>query len=189
MRRPSSAAPKKSSRQRAAALLAFQTRHQVLDPMAQAQASGTLAAEMRAQLAKLEAEISTKRAYLNEDSPEVVSLKGQASALRLQVTRETRGATQADSGAINTLAAQFQELRSQAGFAEDGYKAALTALETARVEAARKVKSLVVIEPPTHAETAEYPRRLYDLATLLAACGLLYALLRLGAAVINEHRT
>jgi capsular polysaccharide transport system permease protein len=171
------------------ALLAFQTRHQVLDPMAQAQASGTLAAELRAQLAKLEAEISAKRAYLNEDSGDIVALKGQAAALRLQVARETRGATQADQGSINALAAQYQELKAQSGFAEDGYKAALAALESARIEAARKVKSLVVIEPPTQPERAEYPRRLYDLATLLAACGLLYALTRLGLAVINEHRT
>lgn len=168
------------------AMLAFQSRHKVLDPTAQAQASGALAAELRAQLAKLEAEIGTKRGYLNEDSPEIVTLKGQAAALRAQVTRETRGAT--EPGALGALASQYLELKAQAGFAEDGYKVALASLESARIDAARKVKSLVVIEPPTRPETAEYPRRLYVLVTLLVACGLAYALVRLSLAVIDEHR-
>lgn len=172
-----------------AAQLDFQTRHQVLDPMAQAQASGSLAAELRAQLAKVEADINTRRTYLSESNVELATLKSQAAALRLQVAREMRGATQADSGAINALAAQYLELKAQTAFAEDGYKAALAALESARIEAARKVKSLIVIEPPTQPEIAQYPRRLYDMATLIVVCGLIFALASLGRAVINEHRS
>ncbi len=167
-------------------LLAFQGKHRMLDPVTQAQASGALAAELRAQVAKLEAEINTRRAYLNADSPEVVSLKGQAAALRLQVSREARGAT--EPGALGALAQQYRKLEAQAGFAADGYKAALASLETARLDAARKVKSLVVIEPPTEPETAEYPRRIYAMFTLLVACALCFALVRLGLAVIDEHR-
>jgi capsular polysaccharide transport system permease protein len=170
------------------ALLAFQSLHQVLDPVEQAQAAGALTAELRAALAKVEADLSTKLAYLNEDAPEVISLKGQAAALRLQAQREARGATQPAGGAINRLAIDYQGLKAQAGFAEDTYKAALAVVENTRLEAARKVKSLVVIEPPTRPETAEYPRRFYDLVTVLVACLLLYATVRLTVATVNEHR-
>lgn len=177
------------------ALLKFQTQHQMLDPMAQAQATGALASEMRAQLAKIEAELSAKRAYLQEDAPDVVTLKAQATALRLQVTRESRGATANTTGAdgrsnpsLNKLAAEFQELKGRVSLANDAYRSALTAVETTRIEASRKVKSLVVIEPPTRPQTAEYPRRIYDLATLLLACFFLYAIARLTVATVNEHR-
>lgn len=169
-------------------LLQFQTRNQVLDPIGQAQATGLLTAELRAQLAKVEAELNTKRAYLNEDAPDVVSLKAQAAALRLQAERESRGATQPAQGSLNRLAVEFHELKARAGFAEDAYKVALATVENARLEASRKVRSLVVIEPPTRAETAEYPRRVYNLLTLLMASLLVYATVRLAVATVNEHR-
>lgn len=170
------------------ALLGFQTTHQVLDPLAQAQASNALGAELRGQLAKVEAEHNTKRAYLNEDAPDLVALRNQAAALKLQIAREARSATRPDNGALNQLTMQFHELKSRASFAEDAYKTALAAVESTRVEAGRKVKSLVVVEPPTLPQLAEYPRRLYELATLLVAALLVYALVRLSAAVVNEHR-
>ena len=171
-----------------ATLLSFQSAHQMLDPIAQAQAAGGLMAEMRAQLAKVESELSAKRAYLNEDTAEIVTLKSQASALRQQILKEARGATQSDQGALNKLAAEFHELKARAGFAEDTYKAALAAVENTRMETARKVKSLVVIEPSTRPQRAEYPRRLYNLVTLLVASLLMYAIVRLAVATVNEHR-
>ena len=171
-----------------ATLLSFQTAHQMLDPIAQAQAAGSLMAEMRAQLAKIESELGAKRAYLNEDTAEIVTLKSQAAALRQQILKEARGATQADNGALNKLAVEFHELKARTGFAEDTYKAALAATENTRMETARKVKSLVVIEPPTRPQLAEYPRRLYNLVTLLVASLLVYAIVRLAVATVNEHR-
>jgi capsular polysaccharide transport system permease protein len=62
------------------------------------------------------------------------------------------------------------------------------ALEAARIEAARKLKSLVVVEAPAKAETAEYPRRIYNLLTLLALCAIVYAVVRLIVATIQEHQ-
>jgi capsular polysaccharide transport system permease protein len=169
-------------------LLKFQFDNQVLDPMAQAQAVGALNADLRGQMARLEAELSTKRAYLQDDAPDVVSLKHQVAAVRQQIARETKGATQASSNALNTLAVQFHELKARAGFAEDAYKVSLTAVESARIEGVRKVKSLVVIEPSTPPELAEYPRRLYNLLTVFVGSLLFYALVRLALATIHEHR-
>jgi capsular polysaccharide transport system permease protein len=170
------------------AVMAFQTEHEILDPIGQAQAAGVLTAELRAQLAKVEAELRTKLTYLNTDAPDIVALKAQAQALRLQAQQEARGATQPKPGALNRLAVEYQELRTKATFAEDAYKTALTVVERTRLETSQKLKSLVVIEPPTRAETAEYPRRLYSLFSLLVACLLVYTAVRLTVATINEHR-
>lgn len=170
------------------ALLSFQARHNMLDPGVQAQAAGALAAELHAQLARVEAELSTKEAFLNSDAPDVLTLKAQAAALRLQVTRETRNVTSANSDALNTLTTQFRDLKARNGLAEEMYKGALASIEATRIEASRKAKSLVVVEPPTRAETAEYPRRIYDLITLLIGSLLLYAVIRLVVATVNEHR-
>lgn len=170
------------------ALLAFQARHRMLDPAAQAQATSALAAELHAQLARVEAELSAKAAFLNPEAPDILNLRAQAAALRLQVARETRNVASTQSDALNRLSAEFRDLKARTTLAEELLKGTLASVEASRIEALRKAKSLVVVEPPTLAESAEYPRRVYDMVTLLIASLLLYAVTRLVVATVNEHR-
>lgn len=175
-------------------LVDFQTRHRMLDPQADAQATGQRAAELRGRLTKLEAELATKRAFLNEDAPDLVTLKAELAAVRQQVGRETQSATANGSGgatggeALNRLAVTFHDIKTRAALADGAYRSALTAVEATRIEASRKVKSLVVIEPPTRPQTAEFPRRLYELTTLLLVCLALFGIAHLAIATVREHR-
>jgi capsular polysaccharide transport system permease protein len=89
---------------------------------------------------------------------------------------------------LNVLAGSFQELFAEVEFAQDSYKLALTAVETARVESTRKLKSLVLVESPAIPESPEYPRRVYTLIALLLALGLLYGIARLVVATIEDHQ-
>lgn len=170
-------------------ILAFQSTHKMLDPMAQALASGTLSVELQSSLSKQEAELKNALSYLNESSFQVQALRNQVQALRSQVNAERVSATASQGDVpLNTLAAEFEGLKLQAVFAEDAYKLSLAAVENGRIEATRKMKSLVVIEPPAEPESAEYPRRIYNLMTLLVVCTLLYAVARLVVATIREHQ-
>jgi len=169
-------------------VLAFQTKHKLLDPVAQAQASGTLTAELQAGLARQETELRNALTYLNNNSYQVKALRSQLDAARAQLEVERLRATSGRNGErLNRLAADFQGLILQAGFAEDSYKVALASVENSRIDAARKIKSLVVIEPPSLPETAIYPRRIYNLVTLLVVSLLLYGIVRLVIATIREH--
>jgi capsular polysaccharide transport system permease protein len=172
------------------AVLAFQSRNRLLDPAFQAQASGALTAELEAARARLEGELNGLLAYLNEDAPQVRALRARIEATRKQVDAEraatTKPSRQGDR--LNALALEFQALTLQTEFAGDAYKLALAAVENARIDATRKLKSLVVIEPPATPETAEYPRRLYALMTVLVASLLVYAVVRLALATIREHQ-
>ncbi|MEY2875667.1 MAG: hypothetical protein RLZZ373_3038 [Pseudomonadota bacterium] len=173
-------------------LIDFQTRHRMLDPQADAQATGQRAAELRGRLTKLEAELATKRAFLHEDAPDLVTLKAELAAVRQQVGRETQSATTNGSAtggdALNRLAVTFHDIKTRAALADGAYRSALTAVEATRIEASRKVKSLVVIEPPTLPETAEFPRRLYELSTLLLLCLAVFGIAHLAIATVREHR-
>ncbi|AKJ26823.1 capsular biosynthesis protein [Caldimonas brevitalea] len=170
-------------------LLVFQTKHRLLDPTAQAEASGVLTADLQAALARQEAELRNLRSFLNEDSFQVQALRNQVDALRKQLEAERKRATVGDDNErLSELAAQFQDLKLQAGFAEDSYKLALAAVENARIDATRKMKSLVVIEPPAKPEAALYPRRAYNTVTLLVVCCLVYGITRLVVATIREHQ-
>lgn len=173
-----------------AKVLAFQTRHRLIDPIAQAQASGALTTELQAQLTRLETELKSLTSYLNDDAYQVKALKAQIAATRAQLDAErTRITAENKQGErLTALSVEFQSLQLQSEFARDAYKLALTAVENARIEANRKLKSLVVIEPPSLPQTAEYPRRLYNLLTLLVASVLTYLIVRLLVATIREHQ-
>ena len=172
-----------------AALLAFQNANRLLDPTSQAQASGALVAQMQASVSKAEADLRQLRTFMNEDAYPVQALRSQIEATRAQldVERSRATGTGKQSDRLNSLALDFQALEMQAQFALDAYKLALAAVENARIDATRKLKSLVVIEPPSKAETAQYPRRFYNLVTLLVVTMLLYGIARLVIATIREH--
>ena len=170
-------------------LLAFQNKNKLLDPTLQAQAAGVLTAELQGSRSRLEAELNGLLGFLNEDSYQVRALRGRIDALNKQILAERARAT-ADSRSgtrLSQLAIDFQGLQLQAEFARDAYKLALAAVENARIDATRKIKSLTVVEPPSLPETAEYPLVGYNLATLLAICLLTYAIVRLVLATIREH--
>ncbi len=173
-----------------AQLLAFQTTHNLLNATAEAEAANLQIVELNGQITKAEAELRGMLSYLNADAFQVRAMKNQITALRDQMLAERRRATGAgkEGTRINTLAADFQALQMQAEFALDAYKLALAAVENSRIEASRKLKSLVIVEPPTLAQTAEYPRRMYNIATVLAVSLMLYGAVSLTMATIREHQ-
>lgn len=169
-------------------LIEFQNSHNLLDPVAQAQAAISLGSQLEAEIARLEAELKNLRTFLRDNAHEVVSLRNKVGALREQLEIERTKSTSQEGNRINTLAAEFQTLSIEVGFAEDAYKVALTAVESARIEASRKLKSVVVVESPTRPEIAIYPRRLYNLLTLAIALMLLYGIIRLAIATVRDHQ-
>jgi len=172
-----------------AEVLSFQTRNKLLDPLSQSTANSSLTASLQATLAQKEAELRSTQAYLSENSYQVKTLRDQIAATQAQLDTEARRATTAPGGTqLAALSIEFQGLVARATFAEDSYKAAVLNLEQARQDSTRKLKAVVVIEPPTLPDEALYPRRLYDLFTLLAGCGMLFAIVRLAIATIREHQ-
>jgi capsular polysaccharide transport system permease protein len=170
------------------ALLAFQKQHGIIDPAAQAMANTGLTAELQAMQARFEAELKGLQAYLNDDAPQVQAMQAQIAGIRAQLKDEKRrGVTDSDGMSLNVMAGKYQELLAELQYASDAYRGALTALETARIESTRKLKSLVLVESPPLPESAEYPRRLYALTALLMGLTLLYGIGRLIVATIEDH--
>ena len=172
-----------------AKVVEFQTVNKILDPIAQQSAANALTAELQATVARIEADLKNKLSFMQPDAPAVVTLRDQLTAYRSQLESEKARTTSSQSGdRLGPLNVEFSNLQLQAAFAEDAYKSANAALEAARIEAARKLKSLVIVEPPSTPETAEYPARLYNLLTLLALCIIVYSVVRLTVAAIQEHQ-
>lgn len=167
----------------------FQSTHKVLDPQAQQTAANALTAELQATIARLEADLKNKQAFMQNDAPAVQAVRDQIAANRAQLESEKARTTSTQAGdKIGALSVEFQNLQLQAAFAEDAYRSANTGLEAARIEASKKLKSLIVVGAPAKAETAAYPTKLYNLFTILVLCIIVYTVVRLMVAAIREHQ-
>jgi len=115
-------------------------------------------------------------------------VQARVDALTEQLAQEQRRLTGTDKDAMNEVTARYMDVQTQATLAADIYKTGLISLEQARVEAYRKLKHLLVITQPTQAQDAEYPRRLYNLATIGVLLCLFYGLIVMGLATLREHQ-
>lgn len=169
-------------------LIDFQNANAVLDPQLSAQARSTFTGELESVLARHEAELKNMLTYLHADAHQVIAQKNLIDSMAAQLAAEKKRIASPEGQRLNTVASQFRNLTIETSFAEESYKLAITAVENARIEASRKLKSLVVISSPSLPEEAIYPRRLYNLATLSIALLLLYGIVRFAIATIEDHR-
>ena len=135
-------------------LLAFQRSTACSIPLRRLPRIPGVTVELQAALARQEAELKSMLNYLNEDAPPVRGLNAQIEGTRAQLEVESRARNvERRRHEPECLAGDYQELFAEVEFAQDSYKLALTAVETARVESNRKLKSLVLVASPALPES------------------------------------
>lgn len=171
-----------------AKVLEFQNNHHLLSPESTSTAWLGVVSQIESELAQQQAQLKQLQSYMKDTAPAVVSVQTRVDALNKQLEQEKARLTGVDKDAMNEVTARYMDVQTQATLAADLYKSGLVSLEQARVEAYRKLKHLLVVSQPTLAEDAEYPRRLYNLATIGVLLCLLYGLVVMGLATLREHQ-
>ncbi|STG11775.1 Capsule polysaccharide export inner-membrane protein [Escherichia coli] len=171
-----------------AKVLDFQNTHHLLSPESTSTARLGVVSQIEGQLAQQQAQLKQLQSYMRETAPAVISVQARVDALNKQLEQEKSRLTGVDKDAMNEVTARYMDVQTQAALAADLYKSGLISLEQARVETYRKLKHLLVVSQPTLAEDAEYPRRLYNLATIGVLLCLLYGLVVMGLATLREHQ-
>ncbi len=169
-------------------VLAFQNSHQLLSPESTSSAQVGMINQIEAELVRQQTELKRLKSYMKSTAPQVIAVETSVNALNKQLQQEQGKLTGVDKDAMNAITASYQEVQARASLAADFYKTSLISLEQARVEAYRKIKHLLVISQPTLADKAEYPRRLYNLATVGVLLCLFYGLVVMGLATLREHQ-
>jgi len=171
-----------------AKVLEFQNNHHLISPESTSTARLGVVSQIEGELARQQAQLKQLQSYMKDTAPAVVSVKTRVDALTEQLAQEQARLTGTDKDAMNEVTARYMDVQTQAALAADLYKTGLISLEQARVEAYRKLKHLLVVSKPTLAEDAEYPRRLYNLATIAVLLCLFYGLIVMGLATLREHQ-
>ncbi|RQZ28615.1 ABC transporter permease [Burkholderia sp. Bp9017] len=171
------------------AMLNFQSANNVLDAQRAAVARNDVIAGLQSDLTKAEATLRALRASLREDTPQIRQQKFQIQAIQEQISAENRKLIAKNSDdQLNVIASNYQSLELNAGIAQDAYKASVSALESARIEATKKLRSLVVVVSPNMPDEALFPRRAYSLLTALILLLLIYGITQFVIATVNDHR-
>lgn len=175
----------KSTRQ---ALLDYQNKKGLVSPQATAETFASIVSRLQAQRADLETQRASLQGYLVATHPNIVRIDQQIAAIDRQLALEQAKLASPGGRSLNRTVEEFQRLEMEAGFAQDVYKTALTALETGRLEAIRTIKQMSVIQAPSRPQESMEPRRLYNVMLFTLVALLAAGILQLLLAIVRDHK-
>ncbi|HEY0295102.1 MAG TPA: ABC transporter permease [Bordetella sp.] len=180
---------RKTYEQKRKIMLDFQSAHNVLDAQQSAISRNEVISTLQSNLTNANATLRAMRATLSENSPQVNQQKVMVIALQQQIAAEEQKlVAKTNNNQLNVIASQYHALEVDAGIAEDNYKATVASLESARVEATKKLRSMSVIVSPNMPDDNLYPRRAFDIFTVLVILLLLYGIAIFFIATIKDHQ-
>lgn len=154
------------------ALTQFRTRTGIVDPQADVQGQFGVLNTLQQQLAGALIEYDLLAGSADPGDPRLVQLERRIAVTRARIAeeRETLSSDAVEGSDVDfpTLMAEYESLVVDREFAEETYRAALSAFDIAREKAQRQSRYLATFVRPTRAQSAEYPQRL----TLVGLAGL-----------------
>lgn len=169
-------------------LIDYQNVHGLVSPEGTIKSISEVIASMEGELAKMKAERSALSSFQRENSPELIKVEAAIRSMEEQIAEERARLAQKSGGALNTVTAEYQSLELRARFAQESYSTVLAALENTRIEAARKLKQVSVLQSPTLPEYPVEPSRLYN-SVVFALIALFLGLIgKMLVLIIQDHK-
>lgn len=158
-------------------LLALQNKHNFISPDEVIAANLKAVEEMRMELLRAEAELSTLLRD-SPNSPRIESIRSRIRSINELIDVESAKLSGPEKDRLNQLLLEFKKLEIRLEFATRLRTGAETMLEKNRVEAASSSRFFSVIQNPYLPEDVGIPRRPYATAAILGLGFMLYLILR-----------
>lgn len=169
----------------------FRDREGLVDPGKTAEATASAAARLQDELIRAQAELSTLKNYMRDDSPAIKVLRARIRSLETErrgaVRDLTDGGANLPGSAPPRALGSYEQLDSERKFAEAAYQHALEALDRARAEADRQQLYVTSFVPPSLPEEALYPHRWRSLGTVALIAFAVWGIGGLTLRAIREH--
>ncbi|WP_252107362.1 MULTISPECIES: chain-length determining protein [unclassified Halomonas] len=169
-------------------LLDFQNEYGLISPTATVESLNQVVATLEGDLARLQAQRDALASFQSSQSAELRQVERQITALRDQISEQSERLAQAAGGALNRVSAEYETLELQAQFAQETYSSALAALENTRLEAARQLKQVSVLQSPLYPEYPTEPDRLYNSSVFAIITIFLAFILSMIIMIVKDHR-
>jgi len=170
------------------AVEAYQNKHLILDPTAEATSKSTIIAELEAKLSQKKLEYATKKRYLNDGNFELISLKNQIKEIKRSIANAKKKLTGHQKNRLNKVVFAYEQLKMQLEFATEVYKNALLQLETTKIEVAKNNKTLSIVSKPNLPDGYTYPNKPRVFITILILTLLAYGIFTMLGSIIRDHK-
>ena len=167
---------------------AYQNKHLLIDPTAEATSKSGIIAELETKLSQKKLEYATKKRYLNDGNFELISLKNQIKEIKISIKNAKKRLTGDKKGRLNKVVFAYEQLKMQMEFATEVYKNALLQLETTKVEVAKNDKTLSIVSKPNLPDGYTYPDKPRVFITILILTLLLYGIVSMLGSIIRDHK-
>ncbi|NHI01621.1 chain-length determining protein [Oceanimonas sp. MB9] len=171
-----------------AKLLAYQNEYGLISPIHTVESLNQVVSSLEGELARLQARYSAAQSYQSTRSAELVQIRAEINALQQQIGKEQNRLAKETGSALNQISAGYQALELKAQFAQQTYSSALAALESTRIEAARKLKQVSVLQSPLQPEYATQPERLYNTSMFAIIILFFTFIVSMLIVIIRDHR-
>lgn len=138
-------------------------------------------------LSKQKSELDSASKTLSTNAPRLQQLRSDISALENQIRIEKERLSGVSTSALSELDAQYRDIQLNLEFVTTMYKSNLSQLEQARIEAARRIKFLIVVAEPSLADESQFPDRTYIIITAAIILIGLYFIGALVLSIVREH--
>lgn len=169
-------------------LLAYQNKKGLVSPQATAENIVGLVAQLEAQKTGLETQRSVLQSYLVANHPNILQLNQQIAAVEKQIIQEQGKLTSSNGKTLNRTVEEFQRLEMEAAFAHDIYKTTLIALEKVKIEVARTIKKVSVLQSPTLPDYPLQPRRIHNTLVFALFIMMMAGIVSLLLAIVRDHK-
>ena len=168
-------------------LLNFQNQKGLVSPKATVESIHAIIAKLEGQRTELQTQLASLPRNLDRNHPTRKSLQQSLAAVERQIAQEQAKLASTSGKPLNSLMEEEQLLQLELKFKQDLYKTSLVALEKGRMDAARALKQVSVLQLPVLAEYAWQPRRIYGVVATLCITLLVLGIVNLLKAVILDH--
>ena len=169
------------------ALLDFQNQKGLVSPKATVESIHTIIGKLEGQRTELQTQLASLPRNLDSNHPTRKTLQQSITAVERQIAEEQGKLASTSGSPLNSLMEKEQLLQLDLTFKQDLYKTSLVALEKGRMDAARALKHVSVLQTPVFAEYAWQPRRIYGIVVTLCVMFLVLGIMNLLKAVILDH--
>ncbi|EPJ44443.1 MAG: hypothetical protein OFPII_34760 [Osedax symbiont Rs1] len=170
------------------ALIKYQNKHGLISPVHAVENISNIVADLKYEHASLQYSKKALSSYQSLHSPAMIKLENQIRAIKKQIAKESAKLTRESGDALNARSAEYQTLELKALFAKESYSGALAALQSTRIEAARKLKHISIIQNPTLPEYPIKPQRIYNIVTFVVMALFLSLITQMIILIIKDHR-
>jgi capsular polysaccharide transport system permease protein len=170
------------------AVLNYQDKEGLISPTATVESISSVIAKLKSELASLSAQKNTLASFQSPKSSQMLQLSSQIKAVKSQIQLENNKLTATQGTALNKITADYETLKLKAQFAQEMYSNGLATLEATRVEAARKLKQVSVLQAPTLPEYSIEPNRLHKIVVYSLFILMFTLIFNLMLLIVREHK-